>query len=49
MNTKYVVPAVTKLQVQKAAFLDCAATILYTKDTLRACSDFASRVLHLAH
>ena len=37
MNTKYVVHAVTKLQGQKAALQDCAATIPHTKDALEAC------------
>ena len=47
MNTKYVVPAVTKHQGQKAALQDCAATIPHKKDALEACSAFASRIPHL--
>ena len=44
MNTKYVVPAVTKLQGQKTALQDCATTISHTKDALEACLAFASKI-----
>ena len=48
-NTKYAVPAVTKLLGQRAVWQDDPATIHRAEAALEACSAFASRVPHEEH